>query len=503
MESLKMEFDFDAIVVGSGAGGASFAHACSAAGKSVLVIERGSRPSGEMLRLNEHANLIDKKPYDDREINVNNQNRQLYMGGVLGGGTSVYGAALLRPSTEDFQPGKHYSNELSSDLWEWPIDYQQLRPYYDEAEKLFKVSTSGNVNFSPLESPDENLANNGLPLASINQRLIKRNQTKGLRPFRLPLAIDSEQCQKCDSCAGFLCPHGARRSAAQLVDEASAKHHLKLMTNSEVEKLETSGNGQIESIVVRNRQSGEQQRFRARCYALAAGAIGSPAIMLRSGMDMPQVGRNYMMHFSPICVGLFPRSTGANETFVKQVGFADYYFGTEDYPKKMGIIQSLPAPGPLMMAKSGLNRLPKCFLRSLRKRMLPLVGIIEDLPNPQNRVFIKPDGSIGLHQNFSRFDKERGESLGRMMRHILRRAGAAVCMSRSFPSQEHVAHQCGTLRFGHTPKTAVADANCRVFGRENLFVVDGSVLPTSLGVGPSLTIVANALRVAQIAVAGM
>ena len=78
-----------------------------------------------------------------------------------------------------------------------------------------------------------------------------------------------------------------------------------------------------------------------------------------------------------------------------------------------------------------------------------------------------------------------------------------ICSSRSFPSREHVAHQCGTLRFGRDPAHAVVDADCRWFGRPNLFVVDGSVLPTSMGVGPSLTIIANALRVARTAVAAM
>jgi choline dehydrogenase-like flavoprotein len=85
------------------------------------------------------------------------------------------------------------------------------------------------------------------------------------------------------------------------------------------------------------------------------------------------------------------------------------------------------------------------------------------------------------------------------MRRVLRRAGAVIRLTKQFPSQEHVAHQCGTLRMGADPRQAAVDADCRMFGAANLYVVDGSVLPTSLGVGPSLTIVANALRVARIA----
>jgi choline dehydrogenase-like flavoprotein len=169
----------------------------------------------------------------------------------------------------------------------------------------------------------------------------------------------------------------------------------------------------------------------------------------------------------------------------------------------MGIVQSLPAPGPLMLKKSGLKRIPSCILRFVRQRLLPLAGIVEDLPNPQNRVFVKQDGSIGMSHEFSPFDRERGAALGRAMCRILRRAGALTCSSRSFPSREHVAHQCGTLRFGKDPAQSVVDTECRWYGRSNLFVVDGSILPTSMGVGPSLTIIANALRVAHIALAAM
>lgn len=135
--------------------------------------------------------------------------------------------------------------------------------------------------------------------------------------------------------------------------------------------------------------------------------------------------------------------------------------------------------------------------------MLPLAGIVEDLPNPANRVVVEKNGAIGLKHEFSEFDRERGRALCREMRRILCSAGAIVRISRALSSREHVAHQCGTLRFGNDPKHAVVDAECRLFGHSNLFVVDGSVFPTSLGVGPTLTIVANALRVGRAAAAEM
>ena len=494
-----IEFDFDAIVVGSGAGGASFAHGLAQAGKRTLVVERGRRPAANLAPLDEQATLIDREPYDDRQIHLNGQQSRLYMGGVLGGSTAVYGGVMLRPSSDDFTPGKHYGDRLPRELWEWPIAYEQLQPYYDRAESLFKLTGRRNENYGPLHAPHEGTADNVLPLAPINERLIAKNRPHGLKAFQLPLTIDSTLCHRCDSCAGFLCPHSARRSSAHIVDDLKATGNLELRTGVEVDRLELGSDGTVRHVVLRDLEQGTITQVSGKCVALAAGALGSTAVMLRTGIENSLIGRNYMMHYSSITVGVFPGQTGADDTFVKQVGFSDYYFGTDDCPSKMGIIQSLPAPGPLMMAKSGLNRVPKLLLKQLRKRMLPMVGIVEDLPNENNRVQLNQDGSVALDYEFSSFDVERGRSLGKKMSQILRRAGALATLSKSFPSYEHVAHQCGTLRFGTSARSAVADANCRVFGSDNLFVVDGSVLPTSLGVGPSLTIAANALRVADVA----
>jgi len=498
-----MGFDFDAIVIGGGAGGGAFAHACAVAGKKTLVLERGPRAVLDRAAQDERATLIEKRSYDDRSIVVNDVPSRLYMGGVLGGGTALYGGALLRPSSDDFHPGKYYSARLPRELWDWPVAYESLAPYYDEAEALYRVGASPDAGFAPLEPPRTDHAHDLLPLAPINLRLMEANLARGLRPFRLPLAIDARICERCASCAGFLCPNGARRSAAQIVDEAAKLHPLQVMTNVEVVRLEKEPGGAIAGVVVRDRATQTESRLRARCYALAAGAIGSPAILLQSGFEGSNLGRNYMLHYNPIAIGVFAAATGADHSFVKQIGFADFYFGTPAMPEKMGLVQSLPAPGPLMLAKSGMKRWPQRMLRFLRSRMLPLAGIVEDLPNPANRVVVEAGGAIGLKHQFSEFDRARGRALSREMRRILRSAGAIVRMSRAFPSREHVAHQCGTLRFGHDPKHAVVDAECRMFGRSNLFVVDGSVFPTSLGVGPTLTIVANALRVGRAAVAGM
>jgi choline dehydrogenase-like flavoprotein len=315
---------------------------------------------------------------------------------------------------------------------------------------------------------------------------------------RLPLAIDPERCLRCGACAGYVCPTGARGSAAQLVEGGVADGlPLRVQTNVEVERLLLNEPGEIDGVSVLERATGERRILRARRYVLAAGAIGSALLLQRSGVDDPLVGRHYMIHLSPLVVGVFAGRHGGEDTFVKQVGFADYYFGAEGYAHKMGVVQSLPVPGPLMMAKMA-PYLPMPVLGFLRRRMLPLMGIVEDLPDPANRITCGDDGQARLRHQFGGYDLDRGKRLGGLMARILKRAGALLCISKKFASDEHVAHQCGTLRFGNDPTHAVLDRDCRMFKHPNVFAVDGSFFPTSLGVGPALTIIANAMRVAGI-----
>jgi choline dehydrogenase-like flavoprotein len=281
------------------------------------------------------------------------------------------------------------------------------------------------------------------------------------------------------------------------VDRAlAAGASIQVMTNIEVENFTVDSQGKFNGVQLHERATGRRHVYQARRYALAGGAIGSPALLLRSGMRQLLIGQNYMVHLSPIVAGIFPTCTGAEATFIKQVGFSDYYFGTKSYAHKLGMIQSLPVPGPLMLAKATSGRLPLSLLQFLRKRMLPLAGIVEDLPNPANRVTLGTDGTAEVRHTFGSYDLDRGRRLGGFMSQILKAAGALFCLRKLFPSEEHVAHQCGTLRFGNGAAHAVLDRDCRLYEQPNVFVVDGSFFPTSLGVAPALTIMANALRVA-------
>jgi len=491
--------DCDVLVIGSGAGGGTLAARCAERGLSVIVAERGRGallPTGRPAdSADELRTLVHKEPYDDREVLLGDRASRLYTGGISGGGTMLYGAALMRPREADFQPGRFYGGRIPESIEEWPIEFGEFLPWLLEAERLYGVADAPIADgvTSALSRPA------GLPLAPISERLMRAAFDLGLHPQRLPLAIDADRCLRCSHCAGFECPAGARRSSEDLLRRGELSGHpLRRLMHCEAIRIERLGVNGIDAVCFRDRQSGEIFRLRARRYVLAAGALGSAALLLRSGFAHPLIGRNYMMHCSPLVVGVFTGCTGADTTFIKQVGVDDCYLGTRDLPEKMGLIQSLPAPGVALLRKYGLRYAPAWLLRRLRARLLPLVGIIEDLPDPSNRVLIEGDEKIRLEHHYSDFDLLRARSLAGEMAKLLKHTGAAVRVTGKLASSEHAAHQCGTLRFGTDVRHAVLDSGCRMFDCPELFVADGSFMPTSLGVGPSLTIIANALRVADI-----
>ena len=294
-----MDYDYDVIVVGGGAGGATFAYACARAGKSVLLLERGSRYLTTTSSHDEKAMLIEKRPYDDREVDVNGKARRLYMGGVLGGGTSLYGGALVRPSDQDFQPGKYYGKRIPRAIWDWPISYADLEPYYTEVEQLYGVAGRGEEDFAPLQKPAAGYPGDPLPLHPLNHRLMAANRMHGLHPFRLPLAIDSSRCLRCGVCAGYICPTGARSSSAQLLERAIADGlRITIQTQVEVERLVKEPGTGATLIAVLDRISGRRVHYRARRYAL--GGRRDRIVALAASVGRGQPDDRPELHDAPV-----------------------------------------------------------------------------------------------------------------------------------------------------------------------------------------------------------
>jgi choline dehydrogenase-like flavoprotein len=491
--------DFDAAVIGSGAGGGTAAAELARGGLRVLLVERGGRLDDTESGQDERRMLVERAACDDRAIELNGHDVRVIAGGVTGGSTSLFGAALLRPSRADFEPGRFYAAHLDRSLWAWPVPYDEMEPYFDRAEDLYGVAGDHEEVAPHLGRRRRPYLQPAEPLEPISERLAVASRRLGLHPFRLPLAIDFARCRRCATCPGYACPTGARASSfSRAIEPAARTHSLTVWERCEVERIETAA-GRARGLWVRFRDSGRREFVRAGVHLVGAGAIGTPALLLASAIanESDQLGRNHMCHLGAAAAAVYVRPTGAAERFSKQIGLSDFYLGTPDFAHKMGYAQAVPVPGPLTLREHAPIALSPRIASALHRRSLLFVGSIEDLPQATNRVTLRRDGRIRLDRRFHPYDVQRARHLARALRRVLRRAGAAWTFAQvAADAHEHVAHQVGTCRFGRDPLRSVLDPQCRVHGYENLYVVDGSFLPTSLGVGPALTIAANALRVA-------
>lgn len=497
--------DHDAVVIGSGMGGGTAATALADGGLRVLVVERGRRlPDPEEGR-DERRMLIERIAGDDRPIWIDGRPARPLIGGLPGGSSALFGAALLRPSPEDFVPGRHYGERIPRAIWEWPFQYTDLADDYRRAEDLFGVSGDADARPPHLAQRGHAYPAPSPPLDPFNASLAGALSARGLAPFRLPLAIDFERCLRCPACPGLLCPNGARASTDALLRRPrSDRGSVELWEGHEVLQI-LPGAGPLHTLRVRDRATGRVREIKTERVLLAAGALGTPVLLERSGLggSSDQLGRNHMCHLGALAVAVHPRSIGADRIFLKRLGLSDFYLGTPGRPEKLGSAQAIPVPGPLSLREQTRLPIPMRLARALRARTLLVAGYVEDLPQPSNRVRAGDGGRLQLERRFAPYDVERARRLAKALAKTMRGTGASLVVPWvAAGDREHLAHQVGTCRAGDDPRTSVVDGFGRLHDHDGIWVVDGSVFPTSLGVGPALTIAAQALRVARRILAG-
>lgn len=497
--------DYDAIVVGSGVGGGVAAARLADAQLRVLVVERGFPLRDPSDGRDERKMLIDRIGSDDRRHEIDGRAARPLVGGVPGGGSALYGGALLRPSREDFVPGRHYGERIPRAIWEWPFGYDELAPYYGQAEDLLGVCGDAEADMPHLARRGRPYRSASPPLDPFSEELARGLESAGATPFRLPLAIDFDRCQRCPRCPGYVCPTGARTSTeSHLLAPRERRGRLDRWHGMEVEQIVSSRTGPI-GIRLRDRRLGRAHLVTAEHCLLAAGAIGTPLLLEHSalGAESGELGRNHMCHLGALAVALFAQPIGADTTFLKRIGLSDDYLGTPGYGEKLGSAQVIPIPGVESLKQQIGFPIPDRVARGIHRRSILMAGYVEDLPSPANRIRSDGRGGVRVERRFSSYDIARGRVLARRLARSMRRAGAAIAFAHvASNDREHLAHQVGTCRAARDPRHSVVDPQCRLHGHENLWIVDGSVLPTSLGVGPALTIAANALRVADIVIGG-
>lgn len=489
----------DIVIIGSGMGGGTLAYALRNLGARILIVERGGYLPREPENWSPRELFVAKR-YRTTETFLDGRGRpfrpSIYY--AVGGCTKVYGAALPRFRREDFE-ALESEDGVSP---EWPVQYDELEPYYAEAERLFRVhGTAGADPIEPMRSTP--FPYPAVPHEPVIAAVADSFERQGLRPFPLPLGIDLREggtCIRCKTCDGFPCQVLAKSDAEVcVVGPALESPNVSMLTGARAVALRTDPTGRrVTGLSID--LDGERRTVIASTYVLAAGAINSAALLLRSASDRHPgglanstglVGRNYMAHINSALMAIRPQT---NETvFQKTLALNDWYFGESNSRVGMGHAQLLGKLQAGMLAAS-LPRVPNRILAELAGRSVDWYLMTEDLPDPDNRVSLDGSGRVVVSWRANNVGSHK--RLVRSMATAMRRAGYPMIQTRRF-GQDATAHQCGTVRFGEVPASSVLDPLCRAHDVANLFVVDASFLPSSSAQNPALTVAAQALRVAE------
>lgn len=517
--------DWDVVVIGTGMGGGTIGYELARLGRRVLFLEKGRFLHGGPSQRVEPRPGMDP----DREMRLLTgrwpeplQGRTSFgpveffapLGCGSAGTTGLYGAQLERFSPCDFRPRANFPEVTAANLPEaWPVSYETMVPYYRRAERLYRVCGTPD----PLNPDPEAELRTPPPLSDRDEVFVDSFRELGLNPYRAHVGF--QYVPDCYECAD-ICPIGCKSDAGGIcVAPALEKFGARLLPECEAVELVADGR-RLRG--VRARWKGRELTIPTRTVALAAGAYMTPLLLLnsrsgdwhdglanRSGM----VGRNLMLHTSDFLT-IDPGGIHSAEGPTKSLALNDFYFEDGD---KLGTLQSvgLPLQPPFILAylRYAEERDPRWW-RRLVSRFLPQVAelasrlywrstlfatIVEDLPYEENRIVPDPSCRNGMRFEY-RYPRELRARNRRLRRRITRALGQRhrVRVVTGGGNNINYGHVCGTCRFGDDPRTSVLDGSNRAHDLDNLYVVDASFFPSSGGTNPSLTIAANALRVAGI-----
>lgn len=500
---------YDVIIIGTGAGGGTLAYKLAPSGKRILLLERGPYVAREKENWDSHAVNVEAR-YHIKEPWFDKDGKEFHAGAhyFVGGNTKFYGAALIRLRQQDFGEVRHQGGRSPA----WPISYQDLEPYYTQAEHLYQVH--GVHGIDPTEPPAS--APYEYPPLSHEpriQHLVDDMTRLGHRPYPMPVGImldernpPQSRCIRCNTCDGYPCLVYAKADAQVICVDPALKHpNVTLLTDAYVARLETSPSSR-EVTKVHVERNGAKETYSANVVVSSCGAINSAALLLRSANDKHPtglangsdlVGRNYMCHVNTMFLAV---SRDKNPTrFNKTFGLNDFYYASKESEYPMGHISMMSNVDANILRLGAPRIVPGMTLEIMAHHTMPFWMTTEDLPDPSNRVTVTESGAIML--SYTPNNEQAHKRLQGLLKNMLSEIG---CHDHLVPLQAYipgriplagVAHQNGTCRFGRDPKTSVLDVNCKAHDLDNLYVVDGAFFPSSGAVNPALTIMANALRV--------
>jgi len=537
----------NAVVVGAVAGGGVAACQLAEAGLSVVLLEKGRWQSPFEERkddlINQRSSLLGvaygpdeaKNPrvFVDRDgrARVVSPRQWEYQANAscVGGGTVSYGAQAWRYMPQDFRMRSSYGALEGSTLEDWPISYDDLEPYYEQAE--YEIGVSGDVEPNPFKGPRRK----PLPMPPMEPRSREYEILKpaalrlGLHPFDTPLLINSvprqgrSACMRVRWCVGFGCETNAKNGTHNtVIPRALATGNAVLRTECKAKEILTDVRGRATGVVFFDEHDRLQEQP-ADLVVVSCGATESARLLLLSksrlfpsglGNRHDWVGRNLTGHTYTGAVGFFEQVTYDDIGPGVCISVCDYNHGTpgivgggmlaNDFIRLPIQLTDQQPPGTPSWGKGH-----KDFMRRCYRRNILVFGPTQDIPTWDGRVQLDPKvtdhwGIPVLRISGDNHPRTRETANLQAARAAawLKEAGAVVVSERrAGRGVSGGQHQSGTCRMGRDPRTSVVDPSCRVHDLPNVFVIDASVHVTNGGFNPVLTIFANAYRASELLVA--
>ncbi len=542
MKHFPTSTEVDYVVIGSGAAGGIMAKQLSVAGFSVVVLEQGSWGKyGREHEYNKDEWLNRNLSDEDRLMSDPAQQRNTFRpndktkavpgthsyGCVVGGGTVTYGGSSWRHLPYEFREVSHDPTIPSgTGMADWPITYEELEPYYTQAE--WEMGISGLRVNSPFVAPmSKEYPVPPVPLKSSGALFNTAAAKLGLTVVPGPLAIITKPymgraaCVNCGICSGYGCQVRARSSSAVTVLPIAEKTgRCEIRVRSYVREISVDNSGRVTGVVYFDAQKHEV-RQRAKAVILSANGSESARLLLMSksarfpdglANSSGMVGKHVMFGNTVNVSALFEHPLNEYKGVISGAGIVDYVHSD---PKRGfyggGRMTARGYLTPLELGLEGLSpdapRWGEGYKKALREEAnhrMTITSFVTQLPMETNRVDLDPDvkdswglPAMRITSTAHADDKKNMEFFRQKSIEVVEAAGAKKVWAPPVSESRGGAHNRGSCRMGNDPKTSVVDKYHQAHDVPNLFIVDGSNLVTGGRNHPTLTIEALAFRASE------